>query len=204
MAEAIFTVGQYAVSAMGWAAAPAVVSPSTPPVMGRATGRRGVDCDDGDDEDDDDDVGGDGGGDGAVGGCRGVWVRPAVRAVRSGTTIVFDAVVASWPLDPCASPRAPRRRGRCPSTPTLPDEGVLGLARSSGPWLGRAIVFDAAPRGIGPGGSVRVVERPTTLVMMMVMTRMMMVSLLGSAVGQGNRLRCSPVRYRALWWRLSR
>ncbi len=37
-----YTVGQFAVSAMGWAAAPAMVSPSAPPVMGRATGRRGV------------------------------------------------------------------------------------------------------------------------------------------------------------------
>ena len=29
-------------------------------------------------------------------------------------------------------------------------------------------------------------------------------SLLGSVVGQGNRLRCSPARYRTRWWRSSR
>ena len=51
--------------------------------------------------------------------------------------------------------------------------------------MGRAIVFDAAPRGIGPGGNVRAVERPTTILMMMmvvmlvVMVMMMAVSLAG-------------------------
>ena len=43
--------------------------------------------------------------------------------------------------------------------------------------MGRAIVFDAAPRGIGPGGSVRAVERPTTILMMMMMVLMVMMMI---------------------------
>ena len=75
-----------------------------------------------------------------------MMVRSAVRAVRSGTTIVLDAVVAYCPFGPRVSPRALRRHSRCPSTPALTGAGDIGLARSSGPQLGGALVVAGLPR----------------------------------------------------------
>ena len=44
--------------------------------------------------------------------------------------------------------------------------------------MGRALVFDAALRGIGPGGDVRAVELPTTMLMMMMMMVTMMTVMM--------------------------